>query len=157
MRKYEFTGETKLHFGITLRRIRAAITITFPTGFQIKAGELGGWIEKESNLEHDGNAWVSGNARVYGNAWVYGDAEVSKQNHLVQIGAIGSRDAVTTFFRTKTHEIKVACGCFYGTVSEFLAKVEATHGDNKHGRVYRLAAELAIAQIDLSPVDENNE
>ena len=75
---------------------------------------------------------------------------------MVQIGAIGSRDAVTTFFRTKTGEIAVACGCFYGTVSEFLAKVEMTHGDSKHARVYRLAAELAIAQIDLSPVDENN-
>ena len=53
----------------------------------IKAGTLGGYIEKEENL--DGNAWVSGNAKVYGdaqvsdnaqvygNAWVYGNALVS--------------------------------------------------------------------------------
>ena len=61
----------------------------------MEAGELGGYVEKESNLGHDGNAWVcdnawvygdaqvSGdalvydNARVYDNAWVYGDAQVS--------------------------------------------------------------------------------
>ena len=42
---------------------------------EIKAGTLGGYIEKEKNL--DDNAWVSGNACVYNNARVYGDARVS--------------------------------------------------------------------------------
>ena len=41
---------------------------------EIKAGTLGGFIEKEENL--DGNAWVSGNAKVYGNALVSDDAQV---------------------------------------------------------------------------------
>ena len=41
---------------------------------EIKAGTLGGFIEKEENL--DGDAWVSDDARVYGNAQVYGDARV---------------------------------------------------------------------------------
>ena len=42
---------------------------------EIKSGTLGGYIEKEDNL--DGDAWVSGDARVYGNAQVYGNAWVS--------------------------------------------------------------------------------
>ena len=41
---------------------------------EIKAGTLGGYIEKEENL--DGNAWVYGDAWVYGNAWVSDDAQV---------------------------------------------------------------------------------
>ena len=47
---------------------------------EIKAGTLGGYIEKKENL--DGDAWVSDDARVYddarvsGNAWVYGNALV---------------------------------------------------------------------------------
>ena len=41
---------------------------------EIKAGTLGGYIEKEENL--DGDAWVSGNAQVYGDAQVSGDARV---------------------------------------------------------------------------------
>jgi len=51
--------------------------------FIFKKGELGGFIEKESNLSQAGDAWVSGdaevsgNARVSGDAEVYGDAEVS--------------------------------------------------------------------------------
>ena len=46
--KYEFTGETKkvgLFGNIIVRRIRA--TIAFGV---VKAGDLGGWIEKEENL-----------------------------------------------------------------------------------------------------------
>ena len=41
-----------------------------------KKGTVGGWIEKESNLSHEGECWVAGNAKVFGNALVYGDAQV---------------------------------------------------------------------------------
>ena len=71
MKKYEFTGETKTFFGITLKRIRAIKSFS-----DVKAGDIGGWIEKEGNLFHDGDAWVYSNARVYGGARVFGDALV---------------------------------------------------------------------------------
>lgn len=61
MKKFEFTGETRVWCGHTLRRIRALVDI--PTHC-VKKGDLGGWIEKNKNLSHDGNAWVSGNAVV---------------------------------------------------------------------------------------------
>ena len=83
-KKYEFTGETKIHCGITLKQIRALVTIIGV----VSSGDVGGWIESEKCLEHSGNAWVSGNAQVSGdarvsgharvcdNAWVYGHARV---------------------------------------------------------------------------------
>ena len=71
MKKYELTSETKQWLGRTLYRIRALVAFG-----EVDAGELGGWIEKESNLDQNGNAWVYGNARVYGNALVYGNARV---------------------------------------------------------------------------------
>ena len=61
MKKYEFTGEVKLHLGRTLHRIRACVSFGI-----VEKGDEGGWIEKEENLSHDGNAWVYGNAHVYG-------------------------------------------------------------------------------------------
>ena len=67
IKKYEFTGEKEG----TLKRIRALRNFA-----GVKAGELGGWIESESNLNHRDNAWVSGNARVRGNARVYEGALV---------------------------------------------------------------------------------
>jgi carbonic anhydrase/acetyltransferase-like protein (isoleucine patch superfamily) len=44
--------------------------------FYVKAGDRGGFIEQESNLSHNGDAWVFDNAVVYGDARVYGDAKV---------------------------------------------------------------------------------
>jgi len=42
----------------------------------VAKGEVGGFIEKEANLSHEGNAWVYGDARVFGNVRVYGNALV---------------------------------------------------------------------------------
>ncbi|MDP0354097.1 hypothetical protein Q7Z50_11815, partial [Glaesserella parasuis] len=59
-KKYELLkDDTVNHHGRTLYRIKALIT--FGT---VVAGELGGYIETEKNLDHSGNAWVYGNAQV---------------------------------------------------------------------------------------------
>jgi len=77
MKKFELTDETKIAAGRTLHRIRALRDFG-----PVRAGELGGFVEKEENLDHAGNArvWgdarVSGDARVWGDAWVSGDARV---------------------------------------------------------------------------------
>ena len=57
MKKYEFTGKIIINFGVTLKQIK-----------RLSDGLIGGYIEKESNLDHSGNAWVSGNAQVSGDA-----------------------------------------------------------------------------------------
>ena len=54
--------------GVTLFRIEATKTIK---KLEVKKGDIGGYVEKESNLS--GDAGVCGNARVYGDAQVYGD------------------------------------------------------------------------------------
>lgn len=70
-KKYEFTGVTKETWAGTLHQIRAIRDFG-----NVKAGDIGGWIEKEENLSHDGDCWVYGDAEVCENAVVYGDAEV---------------------------------------------------------------------------------
>lgn len=155
MKKFEFTGETKtislLFRTAILHRIRAVAEFGL-----VKVGDLGGWIEKEENLSHEGKAWVCGDAKVWGNAKVCGDAEVwgnaevFSASHVLVIGAIGSRDDFTTFFRDKDNEITVKCGCFLGKIDKFLEKVTQTHGDSKYALVYRAAVEVARLQIDLS-------
>ena len=68
-KKYEMTEETMVICGETLHRIRALKTFG-----EVEAGQLGGWIEKEENLSHEGEAWVGGDARVRENARVEGEA-----------------------------------------------------------------------------------
>ena len=57
MKKFEFTGETKtisLFFRTaTLHRIRAVAEFGL-----VKVGDLGGWIEKEENLSHEGKRFL---------------------------------------------------------------------------------------------------
>ena len=72
--KYEFTGETKQFYGVTLKQIRLLVDIPL---LGLAAGTVGGWIESEKNLQIYGNAWVSGDAWVFGDARVYGNALVS--------------------------------------------------------------------------------
>ena len=101
-KKYILTDETIDFNDHTLYRIKAVRDFDC-----VKAGDLGGFIESEKNLDHDGDAWVYGdavvssNARVYGNAMVYdkaivsGDAKVSG-DAVVSGGAWVSGDAVVS-------------------------------------------------------------
>lgn len=164
--KYKLT-DVKINFmGKTLFQIEAVKCFG-----DIVKGQKGGFIEKESNLSQGGNAWVSGNAWVYGdaevsgnawvsgnakvsgNAWVrgnakvYGDAEVKGNADYLVIGPIGSRNDITTFFKTANNDIKVSCGCFTGTIEEFLEKVNETHGNNNYAKEYKTAVEIAKIHI----------
>ena len=156
MKKYELTEETVIVSGKTLYRIRAVRDFG-----SVKAGDLGGYIEKEENLSHCGEAWVSdnamvcgyaevcGNAKVSGKACVCGDAEVSDTRHFFVQGPIGSRNGFVTFYRTKDDTVGVRCGCFSGSIQEFVDKVEQTHGGSRYEKEYKLAAELAKVCIRL--------
>ena len=154
-KKYEFTGEIKTIFGIEFKQIRAIISFGC-----VVAGEIGGWIECEENLSQSGNAWVSGDARVSGNAWVSGDArvsgnaEVKKDDDYMAIGGAGRYNRFTTFFKCRDKTIKVVCGCFFGTIIEFRAKVKETHKGNKHEKVYLAMADMAELQIGNDEVEK---
>lgn len=144
MKKFELTTEFITNFlGIKLFRIKALVKFG-----DVKKGELGGFVEKEENLEHYGNAWVYGDAQVYGYALVHGDEEVSgnaevsgNQMHATVKG-FGSQYRNTTFFITRDRNICVNCGCFSGTLEQFRAKVKETHKDTKYAKEYLAIADL---------------
>lgn len=74
-RKYELTPETKRVSGVELRRVRALIGFgRYPS--EVRAGDLGGWVESERNLSHDGTCWIYSGASASGDALVTGDARV---------------------------------------------------------------------------------
>ena len=168
MKKFELTTEFITNFlGTKLFRIKALVEFG-----KVEKGELGGFVEKEENLDHDGDAWVSGdamvygNARVSGNAEVYGDAEVygnarvygdamvygnarvsgdawvSGDQMYAAVKGFGSEYRNTTFFITKDGNVCVNCGCFSGTLEQFREKVEETHKDTKYAKEYLMIADL---------------
>ena len=70
-KKYKFTDETIEVNGKTLYRIEALKDFS-----NVKKGDRGGFIEKEENLSHLGDAWVYDDAKVFDNAEIFGDAIV---------------------------------------------------------------------------------
>ena len=84
MKKFELLKKDRFEFGCcVLYRIRA-----LRSSGDVKAGDLGGYVESERNLSHDGKSWiadesiVSGDAVVSGNALVDGHAIVSDSAHI---------------------------------------------------------------------------
>ena len=67
--------------------------------------------------------------------------KLEKNTDIFIAGPLGSRSGYTTFFHTDKG-IFVRCGCFRGTLNEFVAKVKYTHNDNEHARNY-----LAIVEF----------
>ena len=137
MKKFELTSEFVTFLGKTLFRIKALVSFG-----DVAEGELGGFIERENNLDQSGNAWVSGDAKVCGNAWVSGDARVQNCRDYSATSCFGSENRTTTFFRTKDGGISVRCGCFYGTLREFREKVKERHGDSRLAKEYLMLADL---------------
>ena len=156
MKKFKLTSEFIVDIsGVKLFRIKALIEFG-----NVKAGDLGGYIEKEENLSHMDDAWVSddarisGNAQVFGNAWVFGnarvfgdaqvsgDARVSGDKDYAYAHGFGSCNRTTTFFRLKDGDVGVRCGCFYGTLAQFRDKVCETHGETKKAQEYLMLADL---------------
>ena len=77
MKKYQLTSETITVNGRTLHRIQALRNFA-----DVEKGELGGFVENESNLSQEGNCWVYDNAMVYDNAKVIGSVKI-KENAIV--------------------------------------------------------------------------
>ncbi len=65
---FKLTSETKVNrFGVKLYRIEALIDFE-----HAKAGDRGGWVEKEDNLT--GRAWITDEAEAFNDAVVAGNA-----------------------------------------------------------------------------------
>ena len=69
--KYILTNETENFNNHILHRIKALKDFG-----DVKKGDLGGWVENESNLSQEGDCWVYDDAAVYSEAKVMGNAKV---------------------------------------------------------------------------------
>lgn len=83
--KYELTNETKIYNGITLYRIKALKNFA-----DVKAGDLGGWVQGEQNLSQEGNCWIYDEAVAFQNSVVMENAKL-KNKALVK-GVVQIRD-----------------------------------------------------------------
>ena len=76
-KKYELLPDpgTTLKDGTALYRIRALRSLGEGL-FAVEPGELGGWVQSEDNLSHEGDCWVFSTAMVIEQARVSEDARI---------------------------------------------------------------------------------
>ena len=132
--KYEFVegDEKEIAPGVVVKRIRALVAIS-ATIFSpaVAPGDLGGYIQQESNLEVSGNAWVYGNGLIF---WA---------------SKVGTENGTLTVYNAKNKDLLVTRGCFLGTPAEFLAKSASEHDERIH-REYSLLIEVATSRIEAA-------
>ena len=77
-KKYEILKDQAITMnGSTIYRIKALKDFG-----DVKAGDMGGFVEKEENLSHEGPCWIYGDAMVYHNAKVKDNAIVRDYVHV---------------------------------------------------------------------------
>lgn len=149
-KKYEFTGETKKFSGRTLKRIK-----------RISDGVIGGWIESEENLSHEG--WCF----IYDEAVVYGEAEVDRFKIIGKIASkfkyifqLQCQRRLLTALLKDDGQILYSIGCQTEITKEHFIERIYDHNRglkwNPHRQEYLVAIELAEKYFEsMQKIDEN--
>ena len=111
------------------------------------------WVS--GNAVVKGDAVVSGRAVVKGDAWIIGNAVVSYNTDYALISGFGTEFRTTTFFRCDDDNIRVSCGCFFGTIPQFIEQVKNTRS-GKIAEEYLAIAELMKKHFEKGDSDDTS-
>lgn len=89
--KYELTDSIDF-FGRVLYRIRSLRTFG-----NVRCGDLGGYVEGEHNLSHDGNCWIFDDGKVYDDARISDDATIHNFAQVCDNARVYNTASVTDF------------------------------------------------------------
>lgn len=161
---WEFTGESRIEFGVELKQIRAACDFEFVT-----KGELGGWISDAVELAQNGFAWIGKNAKAFRGTIEGGNIRggtirggtieggtiwggTIEGGDFLTISPIGSKDGEFTAEITEAGDIICNRGCFKGSLDDFEAAASETHGKSEIAQEYDLVIQLV--RLRLGPIAE---
>ena len=145
-KKFELTDKFIINvFGIKLFQIKCTKPFKY-----VQKGDLGGYVEKEWNLDQENDAWVSGNAQVSGNARVSGNANIKNDNEHCGFDGFGSCNRHTHAYLTKEKKVEITCGCFRGSIEEFEKKVEETHSGTIYEKQYKAIINVIKIKFGLT-------
>lgn len=109
MKKYELTEDVRMINGKRLYRIKAIRDFC-----DVRKGRLGGYIESERNLDHEGNAWVDDHAKVYDAARVFDNAWVCDEACVRENAAVGENTYVRDHAEIRGSALVSGCASING-------------------------------------------
>jgi len=104
MKKYELTGRFLWHEDTALYRIKALKDFN-----DVKAGDLGGFVQGFHNLSQDGDCWIYPLAKAIGNSQVIENA-VARDNSTIKDNAIIKGNVILAGNSTVSGEAVVGGG-----------------------------------------------
>lgn len=152
-KKYELTEETIEENDHILHRIKAVKDFS-----NVKVGDLGGFVEKEDNLSHEGNCWIYDDAKVYGNAKISDNSciydSVRVFNNAQIYGNAIICDKVIIFGSTKIYENAVIRG--WGSITGH-AKIHGEVIIFRDFSIYEYAEIFGMVRIRNSTIGGNSQ
>jgi len=153
-KKFTFVDETKTVIGSDgkehiLHRIKANRDLVLADGgIVVRKGELGGFIEKEENLDfsENSNAWVFDDAMIYEDAHVTGDAGVGDNAQVYGNGQVSGKawvfgnaqiyeNAVVSNLAGVSENAKVHGETVVEGIANVHGKADLTEGKWTHGDI----------------------
>ena len=142
-KKYIMTNITKEVDGRTLHRIVAIKSFAYFEDRDVNQGDLGGWIEKEENLSHEGDCWVYDEAMVMDNSYICESSKIEdnviiKGNSVIRGEIIIANDVVidgNIYIRTS--------GEISGNAKLF-GNIKIYRGNDKNSKLYDKYDEIKI-------------
>ena len=131
--KNRWTGSVLFEYEKEKNTIKDTLLEAVKQGAYLRGADLGG-----ADL---GGAYLGGANLGGANLGDWG-----KLQDILTAGPLGSRKAYTTCYKTDKG-IFVQCGCFKGTLDEFVAKVKQTHKGNTHERDYLALVEFVKVKL----------
>ena len=139
-KKFELTDNFIINaFGVKLFQIKCTKSFKYA-----KEGDLGGYVEKDENLDQESDAWV------YGDAEVSGNAEIDNNNKHCGFDCFGSANRHTHAYLTKENKVEITCGCFRGSIEEFEKRVEETHSGTIYEKQYKAIIDVIKIKFGLT-------
>lgn len=161
-KKYELTNETIEVFGSTLYRIKALRDFGC-----VNKGQLGGFIESEFNLSHNGTSWVHDEAKVYERGRVLENANITKSATVCGCAIVGKKatveDKAVIIGRAIIHDNAKVCGDAIvmgkAIIQDFaiVQNYSLIHGNAIVGKYSNLGGNITVSDnakilIDSSPL-----
>jgi hypothetical protein len=136
MKKYEFTGKSMEFEGMTLRRIR-----------RLSDGVVGGWIQSEDNLSHEGGCFVYDNAKVYHFAKVFDNARVYKNAQVYGYAKVFNSARVSDNARVYGNA-RIYCNAWVSDDAKVCGNAEVSH----YSQVFGAVQIYGNTEITKSPI-----
>ena len=144
--KYKLTNEKIIVDGHVLYRIKALCNFG-----NVKAGDLGGFIENEKNLSHIGNCWIYDNGKAYGSSSITDDATVRDEAEVCGYTKLKDEAEVSGNAFVYLNLIEYKAGMGFGPMHEYgvIGHDSKISGDSK------CIGAIGCGSISINPIKIN--